>query len=134
MSPKQQDNRGVGRAYTLLLLGVFRVLILNYLRLLFVGTLLAIYWPMATIATLRTKLESIGCTLEQDLGGRFEVWQCVAPVGKVWKSGEKHIRLEWMPGVATSKLARISAIKDALERISFGLRMMTPDEQDFYAE
>lgn len=66
--------------------------------------------------------------MEQDGGGRFEVWQCVAPPGCVWKSGSKHIRLEWMPGVSTSRKAKEDAVRYAWSVVVLGCRPMTPQE------
>lgn len=73
-------------------------------------------------------LASIGCQLEQDNGGRFEVWQCVAHHGCVWNEGCKHIRLEWMPGVSTSAAAKRDAVIDATKRVLRGFRPMTEQE------
>lgn len=78
---------------------------------------------------LRDVVESVGGTMEQDNGGRFEVWQCCAAYGQVWKCGSKHIRLEWQPGVSTSREARQQAIVEALECVKCGVRDMTPGER-----
>jgi hypothetical protein len=79
--------------------------------------------------TIKSAVESVGGTMEQDGGGRFEVWQCCAPYGLVWVGGSKHIRLEWQPGVKTSKEARKKAISEALECVRCGVRTMTTAER-----
>lgn len=78
---------------------------------------------------LRSALTAIGAKVEQDPGGRFEVYQCVAPYGYVWKSGGKHIRIEWMPGFPTSGVYREQVIHEALEVVKLGIRSMTQLEK-----
>jgi hypothetical protein len=84
---------------------------------------------MQTIMALRFLVMSLGGTLEQDSGGRFKVWQCVAPAGRIWRGGSKHVRLEWMPGVSTSRQERARVIEEAGEIVKFGHREMTPQER-----
>jgi hypothetical protein len=85
--------------------------------------------PIYHLRALHQVVTGFGGTLEQDNGGRFDVWQCCAPYGQVWKQGGKHIRLEWMPGESTSRDARQRAVLDALECVRIGARPMTDAER-----
>jgi hypothetical protein len=82
-----------------------------------------------TITALSNMVMSLGGTMEQDAGGRVTVWQCVAPKGRVWKSGAKHVRLEWMPRVSTSKEVREQSVREAAEIVALGHRAMTEQER-----
>lgn len=47
------------------------------------------------VSTLKRIALSKGCTVECDSAGRWCVYQVCAPPGKIFKSGAKHLRVEW---------------------------------------
>lgn len=62
-----------------------------------------------------------GATVEEDAGGRNKVYQCVAPDGKQWNDAAHFLRVEWTPGLSTSKAECDEAIRDAILRMGAGL-------------
>lgn len=77
---------------------------------------------MSTMAKLKKAAESMGATVEEGGGGRFETWYVVAPEGKMWHpSGAVNMIVEWMPGCPDSQKAKREAIEDALSRMEWGL-------------
>jgi hypothetical protein len=70
------------------------------------------------IRILRQEVAKHGGTLERDEGGRYCVWQAVAPEGMEWADGGlASLRIEWLRGDTAWK---IDAIQDAIERVRFG--------------
>lgn len=83
-----------------------------------------------TIQNLRQACEAVGATLVEADGGRYIVYQCVAPDGQFWCDTDGyHLVVSWMPGCSDSRASKDAGIIDALERVAEGLRPMTAAER-----
>jgi hypothetical protein len=68
---------------------------------------------------LRRQVSAAGGKLEGGPVGRYHVYQCEAPAGKVWAASDTHaLKVEWRTGDTDD---RVAAITDALERVAHGL-------------
>jgi len=71
------------------------------------------------VKDLRAAVRKAGGSLEREGAGRWEVYQCEAPTGKVWAAASTHdMKVEWLKG---DSVYRDEAITDAVERLSLGL-------------
>lgn len=92
---------------------------------------------MKTIAQIKALVEKAGGTLEEDAGTHdARILQAVAPEGKVWAGSDVQCMLIQWPvgGLPWTKSGRQEAFDDVAERVSFGLRDMTPEEIEEHAE
>lgn len=75
-----------------------------------------------TIRDVKKAAAVFGATVEEDSCGPWKIYQVVAPDGKLWAtSGSVHLRFEWRLGDCLTTQAKQDAIKDTIERISFGV-------------
>lgn len=81
-----------------------------------------------TLADLRREAARHGATVENDSSGHWSVFQCCAPVGKVWAvSGDIHmIRVEWRYAQD-----RAAAIESGLADMAAGLGDCDDEECDY---
>jgi hypothetical protein len=74
---------------------------------------------VAHVSHLKRQVKAHGGALTGGPAGRWYVYQCEAPAGKVWSAGSTHLlRVEWLKGDTDYRAA---AICDALERVALGL-------------
>jgi len=92
---------------------------------------------MTLVCKLRLAAVKAGGTLEEDEGRRdMRVFQAVAPSGHVWAGNDcVHVRIDWASG-SGPRVAEFnaSAFDSALQTISHGLRLMTPEETELCAD
>lgn len=88
---------------------------------------------MKSVSQLRTLVTKAGGTLEEDEGFRdARVFQAVAPKGKLWKCSDLScLVIIWKRGIYQDNE---DVFSDVRQRVSFGLRDMTQDEMEIYAE
>lgn len=80
---------------------------------------------LLTLADLKRAIASYDGSVEDDSCGGERHWrtyQCISPAGKQWACCDIHaIKVEWADGEDDGSW-RSKEIKDAIERIAYGLR------------
>jgi hypothetical protein len=92
---------------------------------------------MKTLKDIQRAAREADGHVEEDCGYRdMRLFQLVAPAGKLWAgTGCKCNPVQWACGTTPHAVAHNeAAFSSILETLSHGLREMTPDEADEYAE
>jgi hypothetical protein len=76
---------------------------------------------MTHATALKHRVKKFGEKLVNESSGKWTVYQCELPPGKVWTANSCHcIKVEWLTGCPVEQRAEI--IVEALERVSYGVQ------------
>lgn len=84
---------------------------------------------MGWMTGINRRVKKLGGKVVNESSGRFRVYQCEAPTGKVWACSSTHVlRVEWREGEAGY---RSEAVIDGMERVGQGLADCDNPECDY---
>lgn len=91
---------------------------------------------MKSITQLRRLIEKAGGKMEDDgEGSAVHIFQAVAPENKLWKCDDIHcLRIDWGIPATQCQQWNEGVYNDIAERVALGLRDMTEEEKQLYAE